>query len=473
MPHVVIIGGGISGLSTAFAFQEACQQASQSIKCTVIDPQPQWGGKIQTSQVDGLIIEGGPDSFLSIKPWARELCQQLGLSDHLMNTNEEHNRTFCFTHGKLREIPQGLVSFIPSRVTSLFSSGLLSWWGMLRMGADFFVPPSRQPDEDESLASFFCRRVGPEAFDRLIEPLVAGIYAGDARDLSLKATFPRFCEMEQKYGGLIKGVLAQRSKSTPPSSSPKPSMFVTLRGGLGTLIEALVTRVESNGATLKLGQEVTRLEWTDAPSKQFRVVLRHGEILTADRVVLATPAFVSSKLLKPLDESLSTLLGQIPYASTATVSLAYRSEDVSQSVKGFGFVVPRKEGKFLIAGTWTSLKWRNRSQSNQTLVRCYVGGMGREAVLHNPDEEIVKYVRTELRQIVGITQEPTYTKVFRWDRGLPQYTCGHLDRLQHIRKSLQAFNGLYLTGAAYDGIGIPDCIREGSRVGKELVQSFA
>ena len=472
MPHVVIIGGGISGLSTAFAFQEACRQNGRPIPCTVIDSQQQWGGKILTYHVQGLIIEGGPDSFLSIKPWARDLCEQLGLSHQLVNTNEEHNKTFCFTRGKLREIPQGLVSFIPTRISSLFLSGLISWGGILRMGADWFIPPRRQPDYDESLASFFCRRVGQEAFDRLIEPLVAGIYAGDARELSLKATFPRFSELEQKYGGLIKGVLAQRKKPITSPSGAKPSMFVTLRGGLGTLIDALIHRVEANGADLRLGQQVNELQMTNTPSNGYNVVLQNGEMLRADRVVLATPAYVSSRLMKPHHQSLSNLLGQIPYASTATVSLAFRAEDMPKSVQGFGCVIPRKEGKSLIAATWTSLKWPNRTQPSQTLIRCYVGGAGRESVLDYDDEALVNYVRGELGTIVGMTQPPIYTKVFRWERSMPQYTCGHLDRLQHIRASEQDFKGLYLTGAAYEGIGIPDCIREGTRVGKELAESF-
>ena len=476
MPHVVIIGGGISGLSTAFALQEACQKVGRTIDCTLIDSREQWGGKIQTSQVQGLIIEGGPDSFLSLKPWALELCKKLGLSDQLMNTIEENSQTFSYSRGKLRELPQGLISFIPTRVGSLISSGLLSWPGILRMGAEWFVPPSRESDLDESLASFFCRRVGQEAFDRLIEPLVAGIYAGDANELSLKATFPRFHEMEQKYGGLIKGVLAQRSLPRPPSSGPKRTIFTTLRGGLGDLVETLIKRVESNGATLRLGQPVLGLQMTKASTKPYKVVLRDNEVLMADGVVLATPAFVSSKLVKPLHEYLSNLLEQIPYSSTATISLAYQQEDVTPFVRGFGFVVPRKEGKSLIAATWTSLKWANRAQPKQMLIRCYVGGKGREAILDYDDVALVNYVREELRTIVGMTQAPLYTKVYRWERSMPQYTCGHLNRLQQIRDSQKLFQRLYLTGAAYEGIGIPDCIREGTRIGKNwpnpLVEKF-
>ena len=472
MPHVVIIGGGISGLSSAFALQEASQKTGRSIACTVLDSQPQWGGKIHTSHARGLIIEGGPDSFLSAKPWALDLCRQLGLHDQLVNTNEENNQTFSYSRGRLRAIPQGLIAFIPTRLSSLIFSGILSWPGILRLGAEWFVRPLPESDHDESVASFFYRRVGRETFDRLIEPLVAGIYAGDASELSLKATFPRFHELEQKYGGLIKGVLAQRSTPKPLPTGFKPTMFMTLRGGLGDLIEALTKRVESSGATLRLGQQVVALQMTNATANRYKVVLQSGEMLTADGVVLATPAYVSSMLMRPHHESLSNLLDQIPYASTATVSLAYRREDVGGSIRGFGFVIPRKEGKALIAATWTSLKWPNRTSSNQILIRCYLGGRGREAILECDDVALVTYIREELRTIIGMTHAPVYTEVFRWERSMPQYTCGHLNRLERIREIQNVFKGLYLTGAAYEGIGIPDCIREGTRVGQDLAHSL-
>ena len=239
------------------------------------------------------------------------------------------------------------------------------------------------------------------------------------------------------------------------------------------MIEALIKRVESNGADLRLGQQVEDLQMTHTTPNGYKVVLQNGEMLTADRVVLATPAYVSSRLMKPHHEALSNLLDQIPYASTATVSLAYQAKDMTNSVQGFGFVIPRKEGKSLIAATWTSLKWPNRTLSSQTLVRCYVGGTGREAILNYDDAALVNYVREELRTIVGLIPIPIYTKVFRWERSMPQYTCGHLDRLQQIREIQNGFKGLYLTGAAYEGIGIPDCIREGSRIGQEMAHSFS
>ena len=475
VPHVVIVGGGISGLSTALAVYEETQRVGRNIDCTLIESGQSWGGKIQTSHDQGMIIEGGPDSFLSIKPWALELCEKLGLSDQLINTNDRNNQTFSYTRGKLRELPQGLVSFIPTRIGALFSSGVVSWTGIIRMGADWFIPPRRDSNTEESLASFFSRRLGQEAFDCFIEPLVAGIYAGDGQELSIKATFPRFLELEQKHGGLIKGVLAQRASKNRPTPEPaqKRTMFTTLRGGLGDLVSSLVKRVESNGTTLTLGQEVKGLYMTSHTPHRYKVILQNETALVADAVVLATPAYISAKLLQSLNQKMADGLNEIPYSSTATISLAYRTEDLKKNVQGFGFVVPRKEGKSLIAATWTSLKWHYRTQSGQTLIRCYVGGRGRENILSRDDDAMVNYVREELHNIVGITKEPLYRKTYRWDRSMPQYTCGHLDRIQRIRKEGQSFQRLYLTGAAYEGIGIPDCIRDGARVGKEVVQSFS
>ena len=475
VPHVVIVGGGISGLSTAFAVHEESQKVGRNIDCTLIESRQSWGGKIQTSHDQGMIIEGGPDSFLSIKPWALELCEKLGLSDQLINTNDINNQTFSYTRGKLRELPQGLVSFIPTRIGALFSSGVVSWPGIIRMGADWFIPPRRDSNNDESLASFFSRRLGQEAFDCFIEPLVAGIYAGDAGELSIKATFPRFLELEQKHGGLIKGVLVSTRFNKRPKQEPAPkrTMFTTLRGGLGDLVTTLVRRVQSNGTTLTLGQEVKGLDMTNHTPHRYKVILQNEDTLVADAVVLATPAYISAKLLQSFNQKMTDCLNEIPYSSTATISLSYRTEDLKNLVQGFGFVVPRKEGKSLIAATWTSLKWRYRTQSGQTLIRCYVGGRGRENILSHDNEFLVNYVREELQNIVGITKKPLSTSVFRWDRSMPQYTCGHLDRVQRIREEVNSFQRLYLTGAAYEGIGIPDCIREGTRVGKEVVHSFS
>ena len=472
--HVAIVGGGISGLSTAFAIQEESEKTGCDVTCTIIEGNSFCGGKILTHHVDGLVVEGGPDSFLTSKPWAFELCEKLGLTDQLINTNTSNSQTFCFAKGRLRELPQGLVAFVPTRLSALFSGGLISPLGMLRMGWEWFVPRYKNIEQDESLASFFRRRVGKEAFDYFIEPLVAGIYAGDADELSLKATFPRFYELEQQYGSLIKGMRAQqvRSRSSATNDGPKRTMFVTLRGGLGDLIDALVKRASSNRTKFLTGRHVLEVTKAKAPSNGYTLHLDNQERVTADDVVLATPAFVTAKLLKTLKSEVTSLLEQIPYCSTATISLAFHDKDVEGVIKGFGFVVPRIERKSLIAATWTSLKWPNRSKPGQTLIRCYVGGRGREKILEESDASLVQYIRDQLRQIIGLSNEPLFTEIHRWDRAMPQYVCGHVHRIQEIRKLMREMKGLHLTGAAFEGLGIPDCIREGTRVGRELVQSY-
>ncbi|WP_447971433.1 protoporphyrinogen oxidase [Nitrospira sp. M1] len=472
--RVVIVGGGISGLATAFAIQEESQRLNVTLDCTIVEGHDRFGGKVLTHQIDDFVIEGGPDSFLTSKPWAFELCEKLGLTDQLINTNMANSQTFCFTKGQMRELPQGLVAFVPTRLSSLFSGGLISPLGILRMGWEWFVPRYTNLEHDESLASFFRRRLGAEAFDHFIEPLVAGIYAGDANELSLKSTFPRFYDLEQEYGSLIKGIRAQQARPSSLSVQQKPqrTMFTTLRGGLGDLIQVLVKRIESNGATLLTGHHVAEITQAKVTTHAtYSVVLDNQERMPADDVILATPAYVTAKLLEPLAPPVASLLNQIPYCSTATISLAFPYHEVEKLIRGFGFVIPRIEGRSLLAATWTSLKWPNRANAQHALIRCYVGGKGREKILEEDDTALVAYVREQLREMVGISCEPLFAEVYRWDRAMPQYVCGHGQRLREIRSLMNGLEGMHLTGAAFEGLGIPDCIREGTRVGADVVQS--
>ena len=471
--HVIIIGGGISGLSTAFFFMEEAKSNQRDVQCTVVERDARWGGKILTNNTEDLLIEGGPDSFLTSKPWAMELCRTLGLEDQLIPTNAENNQTFSLCRGMLRELPHGLLAFRPQRVDTLVSSGLISWLGLLRMGAERFWPRSSSSTTDESLANFFRRRFGSEAFDYLIEPLVAGIYAGDADELSLEATFPRFRELEQEYGSVIKGMRAAQAKAgtapkTPGSSS---SLFMTLRNGLSELIQTLVNRLTDSGVQLLTGSDCQDVQASAQNNGEYSITLDHGTILTADAVVLATPTYQTAHILRPFQPDVANLLEQIPYTSTATISMAYPSEAVAGHIRGFGFVVPRKEHRPILAATWTSLKWPSRSQKGEMLIRCYVGGRGRERILEKTDAELVKSIRQELKSIVGITSPPNYTEVHRWVRGMPQYVMGHQTRVAKIQDLLDPWPTLHVSGAGLYGIGIPDCIREGRRVAERLIQS--
>ncbi|MBH0188370.1 MAG: protoporphyrinogen oxidase [Nitrospira sp.] len=405
---VVIVGGGISGLATAFALHEQAAASGLSIRCTVLESGSTWGGKIVTHRVGDLVTEAGPDSFLSQKPAGLALCQKLGLSDQLIDTNITGKKAFVLRGGRLHELPEGLVSFVPKELGPFLRSGLLSWTGLARMGLDVLVPRGSSVC-DESLAFFFRRRFGAQAFERVLEPLMAGIYAGDAEQMSVKATAQQGTELR-----------------------------------LGGRVDAMRVRSHQPG------------RW------MYDLILQDGSALSAESLVLATPAYVSAELLRPLTPIAGGLLETIPYASTATIAMAYPANQVAGAVEGFGFIVPRKEGRDLIAATWTSLKWPYRAPSDRVLVRCYVGGVGREAILQSEDDELIARVRTELAALCGITAEPSYTEVNRWWKAMPQYTLGHLSRLVQIDAALSRYPGLVLTGAGYRGVGIPDCIRDGA-----------
>jgi protoporphyrinogen/coproporphyrinogen III oxidase len=471
---VAIIGGGISGLATAFALQEQAAAAGLSLHCTVLEAGTTWGGKIVTHRVGDLVTEAGPDSFLSQKPAGLELCAKLGLSDRLINTNETGKKAFVYSRGRLRELPEGLVVIAPSQIGAFLRSGLLSWTGLGRMSLDVLLPAKRlREGEDESLASFFRRRFGREAFEQLMEPLMAGIYAGDAEQMSVAATFPRFQELEQQHGSVIRGMMAARqARSREELPGVKRTMFVSLKNGLTELVTALVDRLTQRGVALRAGStvEALRVRSHQLNRWMYDLIVEDGSSLSVESLVLATPAYVSANLLRPLTPIAGGLLDLIPYASTATVAMAFPASSVARVVEGFGFVVPRVEGRDLLAATWTSLKWPHRAPPEQVLIRCYVGGVGREGVLELEDRALIARVRSELAGLCGLTAEPHFMEVNRWMKAMPQYTIGHLDRLHQVEAALSRYGGVVLTGAAYRGVGIPDCIRDGTLAAQRVVR---
>jgi len=469
---VVVVGGGIAGLTAALELAES------GAAVALVEAGERFGGKIATSRVDGLVVEAGADSFLSSKPAGLALCERLGISDRLVNSKTEDRRTFVWSRGRLRELPEGLVLGSPTRVWSLLRSGLLSPVGAARLVADVAVPRRRAGEEngrsgpgapEETVAEFFTRRLGGEAYARVVEPLLAGIHAGDAARLSLPATFPRFVDMERDHGGLVRAALAgrapkllRRKGTRRPSGSgpvgPVPAgrtPFVSFQTGMAELIEALVARLASLGVDLRPNQAVATIRATGGG---YEVVVDGGPALPAAAVVVATPAPVTTGLLRDLCPAAAALLEGVPHASTATVSLAYRAHDVGTPPTGYGFVVPRAEGRHLLAATWGSGKWPGRAPVGQVLVRGYVGGVGREAVLDADDDGLVHLVRAELAALAGITGTPVHREVHRYPAGMPQYTVGHLGRVERVRSALVACPGLAVTGAAYGGVGIPDCI---------------
>ena len=453
---MVVVGGGIAGLSAAYALS---QSDGPPVACTLVEGDSRLGGKILTEQVNDFVIEGGPDSFLSQKPWGIELCRKLGLEDRLIGTNPDRRRTFVYSRGRLEELPEGLALGFPTRLGPFLRSGLLSWPGKLRLGAEIFVP-RRHEEGDESLGDFFRRRLGDEALERIIEPLMTGIYAGDADRLSIRATFPRFPEMEREHGSIVRSMLGarRRHQASEKREPPRWTPFVTLRGGLSELVRALTGRL--SGVKVCSGRRVCAIR-ARGEGAGYEVLLEGESPLAADALVLATPAFDGALLLEPLDGTLAELMQGIPYASTATVTLGYRRAGFSHSLDGYGFVVPRIERRVLLASTWSSSKWGHRAPDGSVLIRSYIGGAGREAVLERSDEELVELVRADLRHVMGVTEEPVLAKVYRWPRAMPQYLVGHLERLATIEERLTRLPGVFVTGAAYRGVGIPDCIRDG------------
>ncbi|MGH9034277.1 MAG: protoporphyrinogen oxidase, partial [Acidimicrobiia bacterium] len=426
-----------------------------------------YGGKIATTRTDdGLVIEAGADSFLSAKPAGLALCERLGISSRVIDTRPDDRRTFVWSRGRLRPLPEGLVLGSPARAGALLRSGLLSPVGAARMVLDLAVP-RRRDGAEESVGDFFTRRLGREAYDRVVEPLLGGIHAGDAAKLSLPALFPRFADMERDHGGLLRAALAARRNGEGAGpAAPGHSAFVSLVGGMSELIEALVAILSSTGAELLGGRRVVEL----APEASgWRLRLDPEGTVEAEAVILATPAFVTAGLIRTLSPPAAALLEAIPHASTATVSLAYRGGDTGRALQGYGFVVPRVEGRPLIAATWSSNKWPSRViPGHHVIVRGYLGGIGREQALVGSDDTLVQLVRSELKTLAGVDGRPVHTEVHRYPQGMPQYTVGHLDRVARIRAELAAWPGLAVTGAAYGGVGIPDCITDATATAAAL-----
>lgn len=445
---VAVVGGGIAGLAAAYYARK------QGFSVTLIDPRP--GGKIITDSSDGFVIEGGPDSFITQKPAAAALCHELGLE--LIGTNDDRRKIYILRHGRLHEMPDGLMMVVPTRFWPFVKSPLISWRGKLRMGLEGFIQP-RSSNGDESLAAFIRRRLGQEALEVLAEPMMAGIYVADAETLSLKATFPRFLEMEQKYGSLTRGMLA----GTKHKHSSKTSLFMTVKGGLQGLVEALCQHLND---VIVPGRMVTALTRTDGA---YQLTCNDGTKLTADAVVLATPAYISAGLVRPFSTELADLLKAVRYVSTATITLGYRREDVNHPLDGFGFVIPHSEPTRLLACTWTSTKFDHRAPEGHVLLRAFIGGTRQQHLVSLPDSELVNIVREEYQQMMGITAAPVITRVFRWQQANPQYDVGHLERVDRMDSLCPP--GMYLTGSAYRGVGLPDCIMQAQQTVQKMVEA--
>ncbi len=466
MPDVVIIGGGIAGLATAYRLQQDAPGADRPLGVRVVESAPRFGGKIVTDREEGFLIEGGPDSIIPQKPWALELIRELGIGDRLLGSNDARRGTYVLHAGRLAALPDGLQMLAPESWRGFLRSPLLSWPGKLRFALEGLVP-KRRGEGDESVAGFVRRRLGEEALWGLAEPMLAHIHVADVERMSLRATYPRFAELEARHGSLRRGAAMLRAKQRAAGGSEKPAgpIFWSLRGGLGELVDALVKALDP--ASRLAGRTAVGLRRADGDAGDgagdgggYIVRLDDGRELAADAVVLATPADAAAELVAGLDAELARKLRAIRYVSMATVSFGYRRADVAHPLDGFGFFVPRREGRRVLACTWTSTKFDHRAPEDAALLRVFLGGAGHEELLDAGDDALLRAVSEDLRAIMGLDAEPILARLYRWPRGYPQYDVGHLERLRELETRLPP--GLALAGSAYHGVGLPDCVRSGA-----------
>jgi len=489
--RVAVIGGGMAGLGAARVLEQARMQ-DPSVDWRLYEEEPRFGGKVHTVRRDGFVVEGGPDSAIIEKHWPITLARELGIGDRFQDSNEDIRKSYVYTRGRLHELPEGIILMVPTRMVPFALSGLISWPGKVRMGLDLLLPRGGAATGgpvnavgsamDESLADFVRRRLGKEALARIAEPIVAGIHAGDPEHMSVRATFPMFLEMEQQYRSLILAMLkrrkARQKAAEGAAARPRPdggprSYFYSFKGGLQDLSDAAVASLPAE--RLHGGAAVTTLTSRAAGdpgpgSGGYELVLADGSRLVADAVVLATPAWASGDLLRTAAPLAAADLSSIEYVSTATVSVAYRADQVEHDLRGFGFVVPRAEDRPVMATTWSSSKFPGRAPEGRVLLRSFLGRAGREAAAQLDDDEMAKVVRAELAEIMGISAEPEFVQVFRWPRGMPQYRVGHVGVVAGIEAAVARVPGIELAGGAYHGIGIGDCLREGAAAAERALE---
>lgn len=451
MPSVAIVGAGISGLSTAYYLSKA------GVSSTLIEARPRLGGVIQTEHIQNCVVEAGPDSFISVKPWAMDLIRELGMESEVIGSNDDERVTYIRRRKRLVPLPDGVQMLVPTKVLPMVATPLVSWLTKVRMGLEYFRRPIAEPRGDRSVADFVEEHYGREAVDYLAEPLLAGIYGGDPAELSVTSVLPRFVELENRYGSLTRGVLAERSKQ----DGLRQPLFRTLRTGLGSLVDAV----------WKAAKQTTIVHGTVNAMERVRDGYRlriAGDWLNADQVVLACEAHQAARLMLNVDGRGAELLASIGYNSSVTVALGYERAAVREQMRGFGFLVPKRERRKLLACTWVGNKFPHRVPETLAVLRCFVGG---DTAMAESDDALVFAMRQEVREIAGVRAEPLFSEVFRWPRSMAQYTVGHGDRVAELESRLAALPGLHLAGNAYYGIGVPDCVRMGKQAAERIANN--
>jgi oxygen-dependent protoporphyrinogen oxidase len=473
MKRIAIVGGGISGLAAAFALEKQ-KKLGVALEYVLFESSTRFGGVIQTENVDGCVIEAGPDSFLTEKSWAADLCRELGLGDQMIGSNDAKRKTYILVKGRLVPLPDGLQFMVPTRLASTFFSPLFSWGTKARIAREWFYRPSSGSSES-TVAEFVERHYGREMVERVADPLLAGVYGGSADELSVKSVLPRFLEMEAKHGSLGRAmVTAMRQGSAAPElrspGQPReavPTLFTSLRGGMQSMVDALVARIPAVAQRLNSGVDAVRRE-----SGKWLVVT-FGRTEELDAVILATPAHAAGELLAGASAELAAELNAIRYSSSVTVILGFDKSVRAALPPGFGFLVPRSENRKVLAATFVHHKFPGRSPDYRALIRCFLGGTRDEETLQRSEDEILTLVQGELQQVLGIAAEPLLVRVFKWNRAMAQYAVGHGGRVERIRGLVDGMPGLALAGNAYGGIGVPDCVREGSEAAAKVLRDMA
>jgi len=450
---VVVVGGGIAGLSAAYDLKRA------GIECTVFEKNPRLGGVIETCKWEGCTIDAGPDSFISAKPEATALCKELGLESELIGSNDHQRITYIQKHGRLVALPDGIMMIVPSKIMPMVKSQLLSWATKIRMGVELLRRPPKSPALDRSVAEFVVDHFGQETLDYLAEPLLSGVYGGDTASLSVSSILPRFVDMENKYGSLGRAVMTAKR---PPAVG---SLFRSLKSGMSSMVEKVACGLDVCNETV---ETIERNGASRARNGKFRV-RAGGDWIEADDVILACPAWSAAQMLLEEEPALAKRLNEIPYSSSLTLTLIYDAAKFDGRRAGFGFLIPKCERKRVAAGTFVGTKFPFRAPDNRIILRLFFGGASDEAILSESDETILSIARDELRCILNLTAEPMFHMVSRWPRAMAQYTVGHAERMQEIKDRTAAIPGLYLAGNGYDGIGLPDCIRTGRAAAKKII----
>ncbi|WP_082234699.1 protoporphyrinogen oxidase [Halobacillus massiliensis] len=456
---VIIVGGGISGLTAAYYLQKEKREKQLSLDIQLIEAGDKLGGKIQTVKRDGFTIERGPDSFLERKKSATRLAKELGLEGELVPNGT--GQSYILVNKKLHKMPSGSFMGIPTRIRPFLFSGLFTPAGKTRAALDL-IKPKKEIEGDQSLGLFFRRRLGNQAVENLIEPLLSGIYAGDIDDLSLQSTFPNFYQLEIEHGSLIKGL--RKTVPKPPKNKPKPSMFRTFRGGLDSLVEAVEAQMDE-GSVLKN----TAVDHIEKKTDVYHVLLSDGTVQKADAVVLAAPYFAVQKILSQYD--FFTAFKEMKATSVANVAMAFDESAIKKDIDGTGFVVSRNSPFRITACTWTHKKWPHSTPKGKVMLRCYVGKPDDQEVVNLSDEEITNIALQDLNKIMDISHNPEFSIVTRWYDSMPQYSVGHKDRIDKVESRMaEQLPGVYLAGGSYRGIGLPDCIDQGEAAVERVLQ---